>query len=347
MAFIQQFVAFAIEQDAPIPWHALVGWVLGADARSTVGGDGVIPARLVPQSVKGMDVFKKTFARLRWRNRCAVKIDILLAVVCAHADHVALIGHDVDEFELPVKPADGRVGLAKLLARLDGEAERRRVSELEAGNGMRDPGRAPVIDRQVDACDLRDAHRARLPMRGVFGLGPVVAVAYVVQRYFVALNVSPRFLGHVRLPVAIVGRRKRQPPDEHAGKQHDEDAQLSPERPNEYQDDHGSQRQESRHNLVCISERSIKPHGAKCPGYSDDGYQKNDHRADPANHSHQIAPSTTSDFKIHFRPIVGRLYQTPAWDKSIGVSQKRPTDRFLKPLLSQSEASPPTATLAR
>src|SRR5207249_5089911 len=106
-------------------------------------------------------------------------------------------------------------GLAKLLARLDGEAEGRRVSELEAGDGMRDPGRAPVIDREVDAGDLRDAHGTRLPTRGVVGLGPVVAVAYVVQRYFVALNVGPRFLGHVRLPVAIVGRRKRQPPSKH------------------------------------------------------------------------------------------------------------------------------------
>src|SRR5205085_6980531 len=117
------------------------------------------------------------------------------------------------------------IGLTKLLARLDGEAERRRVSELKTGDGMRDPGRAPVIDREVDARDLRDAHSARLPMRGVVGLGPVVAVAYVVQRYFVALNVGPRFLGHVRLPVAIVGRRKRQPPDEQATKEHDEDAQ--------------------------------------------------------------------------------------------------------------------------
>src|SRR5947208_10148944 len=156
-----------------------------------------------------MDVFKETFARLRWRNGRAVKIDILLAVVRAHTDYVTFIGHDVDEFELPVEPADSRVGLAKLLARLDGEAERRRVSELEAGDGMRDPGRAPVIDREVDACDLRDAHRARLPMRGVVGLGPVVAVAYVVQRYFVAFDLGPRFPGHVRLPVAIVGRRKR------------------------------------------------------------------------------------------------------------------------------------------
>src|SRR5438094_409532 len=68
--------------------------MLGADARSAVGGDGVIPARFVPQSVERMDVFKETFARVRWRNSRAVKIDVLLAVVCAHADHVALISHD-------------------------------------------------------------------------------------------------------------------------------------------------------------------------------------------------------------------------------------------------------------
>src|SRR5213595_1045805 len=233
MAFIQQFVAFAIEQDAPIPRQALVGWMLGADAGSAVGGDGVIPARLVPQSVERMDIFKETFARVRWRNGRAVKIDILLAVVCAHADHVALIGHDVDEFELPVKPTDSRVGLAKLLARLDGEAERRRVSELETYDRMRDPGRAPVIDREVDAGDLGDAHGARLPMRGVVGLGSVIAVADVVQRYFVALNVGPRFLGHVRLPVAIVGRRKRQPPDEHATEEQRKGAYFAPEPPNE------------------------------------------------------------------------------------------------------------------
>src|SRR6266853_2170713 len=42
--------------------------------------------------------------------------------------------------------------------------------------------------------------------------------------------------------------------------------------------------------------------------------------------------SATTGFTIPFRPIVGRLYQTPAWDTSIGVSQNRPTDRFLKPL---------------
>ena len=170
---------------------------------------------------------------MRWRNDGAVKIDILVAVVCAQADHIALIGYDIDEFELPVEPADSRVSLAKLLARLDGEAERRRVSELKAGDGMRNPGRAPVIDREVDASDLRDAHGARLPMGRVVGLAPVVAVADVVQCYFVALNVGPRILGDVRLPVAIVCRRERQPPGEHSGKERNNDDQLSPEWPNE------------------------------------------------------------------------------------------------------------------
>src|SRR6266700_1827410 len=129
VALIQQFVAFAVEQDAPIPRQALVGWMLGTDARSAVGGDGVIPARLVPQSVERMDVFKETFARVRWRNGRAIKIDIFLAVVCAQADHVALIGHDIDEIKQPVKPAESRVGLTKRLARLDRGAKRRRVSE--------------------------------------------------------------------------------------------------------------------------------------------------------------------------------------------------------------------------
>src|SRR4029077_62219 len=110
---------FAIEKDAPIPWHTLIAWMLCADARGAVGGDGVIPARFVPQSVERTDVLKETFARMRWRNRRAVKIDILIAVVCAQTDHVALIGHDADEFVFPVKPANSRVGLAKLLAYLD------------------------------------------------------------------------------------------------------------------------------------------------------------------------------------------------------------------------------------
>ena len=40
----------------------------------------------------------------------------------------------------------GRVFLTHLLARLDGETHGKRVGKLEAHDGMRHPGRAPVVD---------------------------------------------------------------------------------------------------------------------------------------------------------------------------------------------------------
>ena len=233
MALIHQFIAFAIEQDAPVPRHALTRWVLCANARGAVCGNSVIPARFVSQGVERLDVSEETTARLRRGNGGAVKIDVLaFPIIRPHADYIALVGHDIDEFELPVEPTDSRVALAKLLACFDREAERRRVSELEADDGMRDPGRAPVVNREIDAGDLRDAHSASVPTRCIVGLGPVVAVAYVVERHFVALNVGPRFLGHVRLPIAIVGRRKRQPPRKHNTEKKSNCGYLPPKRPN-------------------------------------------------------------------------------------------------------------------
>ena len=129
------------------------------------------------------------------------------------------------------------VGLAELPAYLDREAERRRVRELETDDGMRDPGRAPVIDGEIDAGDLREMHGARLPVRRVIGLGPVVAVADVVQCDFVSVDFRPRKVRDIGLPVGLVGRRKAEPPNKHAGKEHDKDAELSPEWPNEQKHD--------------------------------------------------------------------------------------------------------------
>jgi hypothetical protein len=100
MVLIHQFVPFAIEQDAPIPRDALLGWMLRTDARCAVSGDGVVPAWFVSEGVERTNVLKKTFARALRRNGRVIKIDILLAVVCAQADHVALVCHDVDELEL-------------------------------------------------------------------------------------------------------------------------------------------------------------------------------------------------------------------------------------------------------
>jgi hypothetical protein len=84
VALIQHFVTLAIEQDAPIPRHSLVGGTLGADARGAVGGDGIIPAWMSAEGVERMYVFEESLTGLRLRSQDAVEIDIFtLTVVCA------------------------------------------------------------------------------------------------------------------------------------------------------------------------------------------------------------------------------------------------------------------------
>ena len=142
VTLIHQFVTLAIEEEAPVPRQPIVRRTL---SRMLVGQFVVMALyqRGFCESVERMDVFKETFACLCRRNDRAVKIDILVAIVCPHPDHIAFIGHDVDELKLSVKPADRRIALAGLLARFDGEAKRRGVRELKADDRMRDPGRAP------------------------------------------------------------------------------------------------------------------------------------------------------------------------------------------------------------
>src|SRR5213595_3240598 len=62
--------------------------------------------------------------------------------------------------------------------------------------------------------------------------------------------------------------------------------------------------------------------------------------SDSHNNSKPLRKAT-SGFKIPFRPIVERLCQTPAWGASIGVSQKRPTNRSaLKTASAQNFSTP-------
>ena len=68
-----------------------------------------------------------------------------------------------------------------------------------------------------------------LPIRGVVGLGPVVAGTEAVECDFITLNVGPCLAGHVRLPIGIVSRRKGQPPTEDTGQKKEEEAQLTAE----------------------------------------------------------------------------------------------------------------------
>ena len=60
---------------------------------------------------------------------------------------------------------------------------------------MCDPGRTPIIDNYVHACD---------PVRREIGLCAVVAIPYVVDGDLIAIDLGPRCLGNIRLPWPIV-----------------------------------------------------------------------------------------------------------------------------------------------
>src|SRR5436190_1495260 len=190
--------------------------MLCADARGAVGRDGVIPARLGTQCIEGMHIFTETLARSGRRNHRMVKVDVLVPVVRAQADHVALISDKIDKCKLPVQTADRRVGLPDGLPRLDGKAERRRVCELETDDGMRDPWRTPVVDGEIDARNLREPYGARLPARRVVRVGAIVAVADVVEGEFITVDIRPCHLRHVGLPVAVIAWLLREPPGEYS-----------------------------------------------------------------------------------------------------------------------------------
>src|SRR4029079_10742560 len=139
MMFIHQFVAFAVEQEPPIPRYSFVRRMLSANTCRAVGREGIVPAGVFAQLVERTDVFKKTSARLGRRKSRVIKIHIFaFAVIAPESEDVTLICHKVDEGELPVKPADGRITLADFLSRLDRVTKRQRIRELETNDGVGD-----------------------------------------------------------------------------------------------------------------------------------------------------------------------------------------------------------------
>ena len=127
---------------------------LGSNACGAVARKGIVPSWILAQSVDGVYVFAKSLARLRRGSQRGVKINILSPIISPQTNAIALIGHDANERVLPIKAFQRGVLLPNSVARFDGEAERKRAGKLKAHNGMCDPGRAPVINRHVHACDL-------------------------------------------------------------------------------------------------------------------------------------------------------------------------------------------------
>ena len=150
-----------------------------------------------------------------------VEVEIFaLAVVGAQADDVALGTDDGDERELAEESADGGVALAHPLASLDRKGYVVAVAEIETQHGVRDPGRAPVIEEEVEAAEIVEIDLLSLPLAGVVELSAIVAIAKIVNGNDVAVDFGPCGSRDIRLPVRVIGGLQRQPPqhyDQRAG----------------------------------------------------------------------------------------------------------------------------------
>jgi hypothetical protein len=152
--------------------------------------EGVVELRLVHQLVHAPHVFEEEGADLGYGGLEPVEVYLLarplVPVVGAKADDVALVGHHVDDLVLLEEAPDGRVLLSVLLARLDGDGERRAAVELPAQDGMGDHRGAPVDHEEVEPAELREIIGPILVAHGVVGLRAIVRVAEIVDDQLVA-----------------------------------------------------------------------------------------------------------------------------------------------------------------
>src|SRR5271170_1240600 len=113
------------------------------------------------------------------------------AIVCAQPDQVAFIAGNVDQFVLAKKSEDRGVSLTNNLASLNRNGNVSVIAKIEADDGMRNPWRAPIRERDVDAPQLREVEDPRFPVAMVVELSFVIAVAQIVYGHTIAIDLSP------------------------------------------------------------------------------------------------------------------------------------------------------------
>src|SRR5262249_4122690 len=159
--------------------------------------------------------------------------------------------------------------------------------KLETGDWVRDIRRAPVIDREIQAGDARKSYGSRFPARRVVGFGPIIAIANIVEDYFVAVDLRPPCFSNVRLPGAIVPRLQRKPPPENNPKSGKDGEQLSRSSTNEKKSEQKESDKANSCELAQFSNREIVIERTDCPQRSDQSRDPNQSPNDQPNKSHQ------------------------------------------------------------
>ena len=191
-------------------------------------GQQMIEFGVIGEFVDPREVDQQQPARILGRGVEPVEIRRLSPVIGTYAHDVTLVAYHVDQLELLEHGGDGRKTFAHLRPRLDGDAQRRRIVENEAHEGMPDRPLGEVRYVEVEGDEVRQQDFTLLVPHREIVAGAVVEIADARQAHAVAVDHGPRHDSHFRTPVAIVRGRNGDPPDDHAEKQHGRDDGHAP-----------------------------------------------------------------------------------------------------------------------
>src|SRR4029077_10986154 len=112
--------------------------------------------RMLVHVVGPPQIFQKQFARpLETGGSPETANFFALAVIASQAQHVALIGEDINQFVIAEKSAYRRILLADFLAASDRNCDVIVIAEAKAQDRVQDPWRSPIGNEHVDATQLR------------------------------------------------------------------------------------------------------------------------------------------------------------------------------------------------
>src|SRR5262249_19963978 len=161
---------------------------------------------------------------------------------------------------------------------------------------MRDPGRTPVINRDVHACNLRKPNCARFPVRREIGLGAVIAIPHVVDGDLIAVDPGPCSLCDVRLPRTIVAGLQGKPPQDHNRECTKDDRKFQQFSATKYDDRQDSQEERNRGERARLWK--IKIEGSNCPCCANESRQPYESPEYGFDHTH--AKTVKRRFASHY-----------------------------------------------
>ena len=221
---------------------------VGQNRGGAVGSQAVVKPRMLTQFVDRSQVIEKHPADVGRGRLQPIQIDLfgrIGAEVGAQPDQIPLVGDDINQLVLPEEAGQGGVGLALVLARLDGNGEVI-VAKAEAQEQMGNRRPHPVRRHQIDPVQSIEVEGFVVVGRGEIGFAAVIEVADVVNRDPVAVEAGVRQHGEFRLPVAIVARLGLQPEQQHRQQSEHQADQAPAAGPLKKQADEGRQTQHGK-----------------------------------------------------------------------------------------------------